>query len=1530
LGEGLKMAKKHQRPDELARSIGDTLTEADRIMLAAAIEFSSASFLECSRRLCDVLLNYCSYRNARTEVDVDPFDDPFVGAALITTTGQVLGAHRKEGRNEPHAEVETLLGALEQISSGDAPTLGVSIREGLKQKVWLDSVAAEKEFIALFEEAGRLVRENCHSLSGPTKLLLLSTLEPCRDFESQPSCSRLISAFAPDAVIYGCDDTNAKGQGRPILLQHGMNVIPNASYQLNVEVNLLFYAAVHYLNRLHTAALESQSRFEISYVIASLDRLKPELMIGDDTRLQLRFDYPVKLPVHRAPIERRAPPVDDPFPHAPNSNRLLLINHVDPDFLSLYLQRHFATASCIPGIIICSQAVRDSDSEEQQRKIAAFLEKLRAVGVRIYTNVLRKTDEKFLALQSILRLDQHVSAEGKLYVFIKEDSDVYSAKSGTSQQITEHLRSLPAPRRVTVYYGRDAVMSLKAMVWQLKAGGAFQSGNPLSRASFQTFVVARSEQDACVATADLEKWLHQHSLAQRFSVGLQTQGAAQPHSTEILHELISGRIDPIAQDGWWLEGLLKGNTWKERQAAGLFLSGAAKQDPLLYKELIASKIPASFEPDYWQESTSVLNAVAKFGHPSDPDDFAAVEQSLLRLSEGLEDAMAVHNPPECLDVVWRYIAAALSIAQNAKEVEHLFEGPKLRAYIGRSPFLLKEFFFYANRVQVFGDEALGLGFEILRTHCGYLSLAGRAQVALRVTRLSTLWEQRVGEDARNKLAQILSAFPELGALCATELERCRFVLEHRLSGVFTSIDDSGPLFCSYLFLRTAALSTSMQGLFAAVGREIDQAVSKPQQGKVPVSWRGDRTSLARLALSEVPTRRMLSYLGAMARDEDDSIKWAALVLAMDFDFRRKLLGLASKRDCLNSRSELAAILTQVLSDDAHYWLKREFVNLMELDHRPIVEKDAEGQLPLLARVQVNDVPNAKALLCSDASDEHQEVKDVLKELRKRLKRIALVLPPIDRSASSSQASNRSSTPALGLGSIASYLLSHGHAVELFDCHRFPELTDRLPEAVRGYDVVGFNVVTSSFRSTEAIVGELRRALGGKTPKVVLGGHAVTLHPNEFLEHRRFDWDYLILGDGEIPLLKIVQNLDDPELTHIEGVVPRPDNKASAVVSTANLNRADWDDLPWIDRTIYRSPGGEPYEPSLSRVGVSREAHIVMSRGCAWHCSFCTEAILRGKNGEVRRSPTDVIAEISYLAEEASVDHVQFIDDNLLPQIAARGEPVETSLTWADTLLCGLRELSQRYPAFGWRGIFRFEDFIKYEELFPSWIDRLRKSGCLLLAFGVEHGSEQRRKKLKGGSVSNDEIKRIIRTLREHDIATKGYFIVGGEGEDQQSTSCSIELAISAGFTLAYFALFKNFRELIRRSRSGVGSVEEREETFMRYKNLLADFDDRIASLNTPEDCLDSFGVAYDLDRIAIAKSCIELLSQSGFQFRDLFKYNDFHDTLDEVNDSVSVWKKSEDGSVARSFLQAVRRAYFEFYTRPEFVQQYNWLIGRGY
>src|SRR5438128_2252640 len=66
------------------------------------------------KNLARILVSYASYQSPPArDTKVDPFDDPYVGAMLLSTDGVLLSAHRKERRHEKHAEVMAMLGALE-------------------------------------------------------------------------------------------------------------------------------------------------------------------------------------------------------------------------------------------------------------------------------------------------------------------------------------------------------------------------------------------------------------------------------------------------------------------------------------------------------------------------------------------------------------------------------------------------------------------------------------------------------------------------------------------------------------------------------------------------------------------------------------------------------------------------------------------------------------------------------------------------------------------------------------------------------------------------------------------------------------------------------------------------------------------------------------------------------------------------------------------------------------------------------------------------------------------------------------------------------------------------------------------------------------------------------------------------------------------------------------------------------------------------------------------------------------------------
>lgn len=1456
------------------------------------------------RALCDTLIDYCSFHLA-PENTVDPFDDPFVGAAILTSRGKLLGAHRKEGRNEPHAEAVAMVLALDAIDSDEGRELRGRISDAYRRKLWLRSETDRDRFIELFRLAGQLVRADAGE-----PLILLSTLEPCRDFETQPGCAYLITAFHPDVVLYASDDTNEKGQGRPVMEQGKLTVLPNLSPAKNIAANLLFYASVHFTLQLNREAAKAHDSFEVFYSSCRLDTLSPDPDVRSG-RLEIKFAESVN--IYRAPGELRASmPQLVPFhPNCVDKRRVLFLNYLSGRFLADYLHRHFENAGCVPGCIVCSRTT--------EADLTAVRAALAASGIRIYWNVFRKSDEHFAALQSIRRWRESRIGGSYLHLVIKRKSE-YEAASGQASDLVAVFARPDSTRKATIYLPYDCLYDFYTLMRSLRSSRTFEEGGSLERVSVLAVVVFPSDKSLAFIKDELgtmRHWLLEQGFGARVRVRHAWEDAREP---EVLQRLItsvaSGVLDPLSLEPGRISKLLDSEDWKGRQAAGWLLSASARRNPDLFDEIITRRLPSAFSPDEWRRSCSVLNAIGKAGRPAKPG------RLLTRMEElalSIEDTLRRGDTVSCLDdVVWRFAYSVCAIAETREEIVSLLGTPGLQRRLGTSSFLMKELCSYASRSERAIRTALPFALDLVRTFGPALSKTDNGGVQRRLARLASIADVAGFHSAAASVRECALVLDGAPAALNEESNLCSVALTGGLPAVFGH-ENAPKALCSYLFLQTSSQRGSFRGIAAAVASELAAVIAGPISGPESiVSWRGDKTPLARLVLSEVSDADLVRYLAAMATDEDETIQWAALVLAFAQDVRLRLGAKSGSKEAnYRSRVAVASIIDTILDEQPHYWLVREFFTHLCAEH-------ANTQMPIGAQLQASDFGPAKQLLRSrETASLHPEVASAVKRWEERFRRVALVLPPLARSAQ--QVTPESSTPALGIASLATFLESRGHLVDLFDLHRFPALSHEFPESVRCYDFVGFNVVTSTFSATREIAAEIKTVLRQDAPRVVLGGHAVTLQPKDFILHRSFQWDYLVLGDGELPLAHLVESNGSPAAGPHQGLIERSQPLAPAY-NPHRWASDGWSASPWINRRLFLTPNGQLYEPTKTRNQAFREAHIVMSRGCAWKCNFCTESILRGSSGEARRAPDDVVAEISALVTTDGVNRIQFVDDNLLPQIAAPGADQRFCRTWTSEFLAGLTKIKNSNPMFGWRGIFRFEDFISYAQQ-DGWYDVLVKSGCSLLAFGVEHGSEVTRKKLKGGSVSNEEIRGVVSHLRAHAIATKGYFIIGGPRESPGTSQLTIDLAIDAGFTLAYFALYKHFRRLVELSATNKNGAELRERRFLTFRMLQADFDERLKSIKTDAQCIDSFGEVIPRHRLEEALAVASRLREKGFNFADLFKYNDFHDFQDGETE-LAVWASGSRGS--EDFLRCVRKAYLLFYARREFIDNYEVLLTSGY
>ncbi len=984
--------------------------------------------------------------------------------------------------------------------------------------------------------------------------------------------------------------------------------------------------------------------------------------------------------------------------------------------------------------------------------------------------------------------------------------------------------------------------------------------------------------------------------------------------------------DLLEGTDWYLPGSVH---WSSRQAV------AQKQEESrqVLERILDDLNQLDLEED-WGDLTTAFNNLSDAGKSVGEESKGELLVKLRTIGSAIGHRMAETHPTEesaresgRMDVCWRFMAACSNVSISFREFSESFPDAMLQV-IWKDAFLTKELFFYSSDfAKEFSHQASEIAPEFFKPS----RLPG-------------------GEiSCPTRLARLASKYPEIKELFPNIESDPKFALEQaRCVQVTQEAHDIAQAIVGNPELAPTALALMTLGLEPA--RQVaDQTIAffknyYPDAGKVKGHWRGDKRIFAALASASLPTHVLLKVLNNMALDEDESIRWAALHLAFSHTLRRRLDAAIAAGSLTIHRSlneELGKIVDLAVgADRGHPWLHREFLTHY-LEERashsgvgeptPLCILDFPVARWLIGPVVGGTVPQLRGRT-------HPEVAVTRTNTQQVVKRILLVLPPIDDNESEA---SRTSTPALGLGLLASHLAAQGHDVQIADCHRYPKLRTEVLRFARTFDLIGFNTVFSTIRSTMDMLIDIRKRTHSTT--LVIGGPAAKLNAWQFSmvhsDEAQTSWDFAVASNAVENLSKLVASLKTsgkwPEAMGITANLKSWNVVGRGIQRDNEPKQAPgpvWSDV-LLDRRVYRI-GSSQYEPARTRSNsqTSYEAHLVMSQGCDWNCAFCTER--RGKSGgEQRRKVTHVLAEIRSLALQHQDLRIQFIDDNLLPQIASDAKKDDinamySGLGWAREFLNGLVEIRERAgDSFGWRGIFRLEDFYSYDQEITDFVGLLQRSGCRMLAFGVEHGSEEQRRKNKAASelVTNEKISKLFHRLRSKDILTKAYFMLGGPWETKETARQTIDFAVKSGVTLAYFALYKDFAKatsvLSREQHSG----DPKAKGYTHYDRLILDWDQSFANAQVPE----AMNVHYALSSGPITPEeldCYRQLSAMGFRFTDLVKYNDFHN---EEADDGNLLLGMTWGS-PQEYFNIVQQAYRQFYLRQTFVGDYSALLAHGY
>ena len=350
-------------------------------------------------------------------------------------------------------------------------------------------------------------------------------------------------------------------------------------------------------------------------------------------------------------------------------------------------------------------------------------------------------------------------------------------------------------------------------------------------------------------------------------------------------------------------------------------------------------------------------------------------------------------------------------------------------------------------------------------------------------------------------------------------------------------------------------------------------------------------------------------------------------------------------------------------------------------------------------------------------------------------------------------------PRLGLGYLSATLKANGYPrTQIRDLialrEWIPGLLAHLEE-VGPPDLLGLSVTLLSLR--EAF--DLARAVKGRFPavKVVVGGPGVGFSAKTLLSYGE-SVDFFVRGEGEAAMLALVRALD----ARAEGDGAGQGDEASpgalrdALAGVPGLLWRDGGDArenprgPFreLDDGIFQDYAAQPLgsyrlHPPMGVFGPA--TMMETARGCSFPCEFCCLSM------PVRtRGVESVLREVSQLTARYGYREIHFVDP---------------------TFTLNRERALQLCEALTPLGI-RWSCKTRVDRIDEALAVAMARSGCYLIAFGVESGDDAILSQL-GKRADADQALDAFEICRRHRIRTTAYLLVGNPGETDETVEANV-------------------------------------------------------------------------------------------------------------------------------------------------------------
>jgi len=347
------------------------------------------------------------------------------------------------------------------------------------------------------------------------------------------------------------------------------------------------------------------------------------------------------------------------------------------------------------------------------------------------------------------------------------------------------------------------------------------------------------------------------------------------------------------------------------------------------------------------------------------------------------------------------------------------------------------------------------------------------------------------------------------------------------------------------------------------------------------------------------------------------------------------------------------------------------------------------------------------------------------------------------------------SPPLGLAYIAATLEKNEINVEILDTNALNLNVQDVIQKAKDIqaDIVGVSILMTGYKYGVEIAQKL--------PKNILsvcGGAYPSSVPEQILED---GFDVAVKGRGEQPMLDLAlgQKIDD-----IPGVYYWKNNKIHHN-PPHTIKDLESDPLPLPARHLLINNGVNlPYR--LAGTTYFPWAPIFTSIGCPYQCYYCSKQVF---NKFMPRSPKDIFNEIDLLVKKYKVKEIDVYDDCFNADVK-RAEKI------LDLIIESNLDIKIRFP-----------NGIRANNVNELFIEKMKKAGCIEIAYGIESGNQEVLNKIPKALLLED-VRKAVQYTKKENILTIGFFILGLRGDSKKSMQETIDFAKEINVDVPFFSI----------------------------------------------------------------------------------------------------------------------------------------------